>query len=172
MTITEFILGMFEGKSGHYAMIRRALYAPTAPVCNRNQEPVSDRSISAIVSRLQREGLIERNPSGLIKLLTKGRRYLRNLRSKKLLPSHQKLQDKKTKKGVFNTIVLYDIPEKQRRSRDWLRIELVALNFFQLQKSVWVGSGRLPEEFPQQLEKLGILKHVHVFTIQKRGTLE
>ena len=172
MTFTEFILGMLEGKSDHYAMIRQALYAPTAPTRNRKQEQIGGRSFSAIISRLQKQGLIQRNQSGAIKLLQKGREHLELLRSRQNLPPHAHPGSMNQSSKVPNIIVLYDIPERRRRGRDWLRAELTSLDFRLLQKSAWIGVGPLPKEFPARLHELGIFNCVHVFAVQKRGTLE
>lgn len=56
-------------------------------------------------------------------------------------------------------ILIFDIPEKQRRKRDALRQKLNELNFYQLQKSVWITPFPLPAEFTDFLTK----KRVHRF---------
>lgn len=44
-------------------------------------------------------------------------------------------------------IIIFDIPEKYRKMRDELRAHLEILNFFQLQKSVWVHPLPIPKDF-------------------------
>lgn len=44
-------------------------------------------------------------------------------------------------------IVMFDIPEYLKKYRDELRTQLEMLNFFQLQKSVWIHPLPLPKEF-------------------------
>lgn len=68
-------------------------------------------------------------------------------------------------------LVAYDIPEKERKKRDWLRYELVACGYNQLQKSVWLGYSPLPEEFLQSLKDLNLKDKVHIVGIYKKGTL-
>ena len=169
MTFTEFILGALEGKSGHYSMILRMLTEPTAPVRNRKNKTIDQRSFSATIFRLQKQGLIHRDQSGAIKLLQKGRERLKFLQKQKNLPTHTSRFGEHG--APPSVIVLYDVPETLRRGRDWLRAELISLNFRLLQKSAWIGAGPLPKEFPARLQELGIFKYVHILMIQKRGTL-
>jgi len=68
-------------------------------------------------------------------------------------------------------IITFDIPEKERRKRDWLRQNLLALNFSPLQKSVWVGYSKLPEEFLTELKELSLLPYIEIFTVHKSGTI-
>jgi len=44
-------------------------------------------------------------------------------------------------------VLIFDIPEKVRGRRDFLRKELQEFGFFQLQKSVWVYPYHLPKDF-------------------------
>ena len=68
-------------------------------------------------------------------------------------------------------IVMYDIPELERKKRDWLRYELVACDYKQLQKSVWLGYCPLPEEFVKSLKDMNIKNKVHIISVHKTGTL-
>ncbi len=72
------------------------------------------------------------------------------------------------KKPVGNTkvMVLFDIPEKKRKIRNWLRLHLKLWDFEMLQQSVWLGKGPLPKEFIARLNQLGIGKCVRVFRIE------
>jgi len=77
-----------------------------------------------------------------------------------------------TGKGKELNIVIFDIPETQRRKRNWLRESLVQLGFSKLQQSVWMGKNKLPKEFLQDLETFQILKYVEIFSINKTGTIK
>ena len=63
-------------------------------------------------------------------------------------------------------MVLFDIPEKKRKTRNWVRSQLKLWNFEMLQQSVWLGKGPLPKEFVSRLDLLGIGKCVKMFKIQ------
>jgi DNA-binding transcriptional regulator PaaX len=76
----------------------------------------------------------------------------------------------KLKKGELK-VIDFDIPELERRKRDWLRVSLMNLGFEMLQKSVWVGNTDLPEEFILSLNNLEILSHLHMFIVKEMGTI-
>jgi DNA-binding transcriptional regulator PaaX len=59
-------------------------------------------------------------------------------------------------------IVIFDIPEKKKKYREWLRLELVGFGFTLIQKSVWLGPS-LPKEFVEYLEEVSILKYIRFF---------
>ena len=69
-------------------------------------------------------------------------------------------------------IVVFDVPERERRKRDVLRFELISSGFEQLQKSVWIADRPVTEEFIALLDNLRLRNHVHIFTVQKHGTLQ
>jgi hypothetical protein len=64
-------------------------------------------------------------------------------------------------------IIAFDIPEKEKRKRAWLRNALGSIGFRMIQKSVWIGSSQLPQEFLNDLHKLQILKFVEIFKVIK-----
>jgi DNA-binding transcriptional regulator PaaX len=68
----------------------------------------------------------------------------------------------KISKVEKNLIVAFDIPEKKRKYRDWLRSELIGFGFEQVQKSVWFGPA-LPKEFILYLDEIKLLDYVRFF---------
>ncbi len=68
-------------------------------------------------------------------------------------------------------LVIFDIPERERKKRDAIRLELVAAGFQQLQKSVWHGEHPLPENFLELINALNLKNYVHVFSVRNPGTL-
>lgn len=126
------------------------------------------RSVSAILSRLRAEGLVVREGSkrqSLWHITSQGRRRLRRMgedsASKKFLPPADNIV----------RIVSFDIPEKERVKRNWLRLQLLASDFKPLQKSVWIGKRPLPEELIKRFDDLSITSYVHVISIDRKGTL-
>lgn len=73
--------------------------------------------------------------------------------------------------GEGLTIVVFDIPEKERKKREWIRMCLVAMEFKNLQKSVWITKGKVHEDFFHALRERKMLKYVHIFVATKEGTL-
>lgn len=70
------------------------------------------------------------------------------------------------------TIITFDVPEKERWKRDWLRAVLRRLGFKPVQQSVWVGKVKVPIEFLKDLKALHLVRCVEIFQITKSGTLE
>jgi len=68
-------------------------------------------------------------------------------------------------------LIMFDIPEKERYKRNWLRSQLKIYDYKMLQGSVWLGPGPLPKEFLNYLKKKDINKHILVFKTQKQITL-
>ena len=119
-------------------------------------------TFSTLLSRLQAEGLVARSGTrqrSVWRLTPEGEEHLRRY-------SH----DLPRPDGVAR-LVAFDIPEKERAKRDAVRTELVAAGFTQLQKSVWYGERPLPPDFVELLDALQLKRHVHIFSIQKKGTL-
>jgi len=69
--------------------------------------------------------------------------------------------------GDVKVMVLFDIPEKKRKIRNWLRTQLKMWDFEMIQQSVWLGRGPLPKEFSARLHDLGVGECVKVFPIRK-----
>lgn len=136
------------------------------------QKPIKNleerQRISKLLCKLKNEGLIikETKNGGIFWKITKeGRDWLLKLRPKK--KSYSKINQSNEIK-----IVVFDIPEKKRGYRDWLREVLKNLKFKMLQKSVWVGKTVLPEEFFNDLQRFGLLSYIEIFSITKTGTIK
>lgn len=122
------------------------------------------RNLYSLLSHLKQDGLIEKENAfwGITPL---GKAKLQGMKAK-------------PKKGVYkreidNTlkIVIFDIPEKERWKRAWLRDALQNLGFKIIQKSVWAGKVKLPQGFLEDLEKYNLLNYVEIFSVTKSGTL-
>ncbi|QQG42356.1 MAG: hypothetical protein HYW15_02475 [Candidatus Giovannonibacteria bacterium] len=120
------------------------------------------QTFSVILTRLQKQGLVERknNTWGITNL---GKKFIKNTKTDNAF-------DLPKKDGILR-IVIFDVPERERRKRDWLRIELVAYDFKPLQKSVWMGERPLPQEFLENLEEMNLMSNIHIFTVQNKGTI-
>ncbi len=73
--------------------------------------------------------------------------------------------------GEGITVVAFDVPEKERRKRDWTRECLTEMGFQKLQKSVWVAHGKVHEDFIHALRERNLLDYVHIFAVTKRGMI-
>jgi len=122
---------------------------------------------------LKQDGLIEERQKDKKKfwVLTKkgeGKLILLKERNKKRLPeiSYQK---EKTDRVV---VVIFDIPETEKRKRRWLRAALDNLGFKMIQKSVWMGKVKIPQEFLDDLFEMRLTSFVEIFEISKTGSLK
>jgi DNA-binding transcriptional regulator PaaX len=134
---------------------------------DRTTKKPKQATVSVILSRLKRDGLVEKIGS------TRNARWYLTKRGDRVI---QQLSGKFTgnlprEDGKFR-IVTFDIPEKERRKRQWLRNELVSCNYHLLQKSVWLGKRPLPLFFLKEAESIGLMKYLHIFEISKRGTIK
>ena len=136
------------------------------------QKSREQRQIYDLIYRLNRDGLIARKKSGskLWQLTIKGKNELTTL--KKYLAEQPERKSYKKENGSELKIVAFDIPEKYKRRRNWLRAVLKNLGFTMLQKSVWVGKNKLPEEFIGDVHKLGLLSYLEILAVTKSGSLK
>ena len=120
------------------------------------------QTFSVILTRLQKQGLVERKNNKWW-ITNFGKKFIKNIKTANVFDSPKK-------DGVLR-LVIFDIPERERRKRDWLRLELIACDFKQLQKSVWISERPLPQEFLENLAELNLLSCVHIFTVKNKGTI-
>lgn len=126
------------------------------------------KRLRVFISKMKRDGLIEESSKNSTKLSisSKGINKLSQLKNR--LPTRH------YKKEAQNnlTIISFDIPERLRRKRDWIREVIRNLGFFMVHQSVWIGKIKIPESFILNLENLNILEYVEIFEINKSGTLK
>ena len=66
-----------------------------------------------------------------------------------------------------NLIVIYDIPEENKKERDWFRRHLKKFNFIMIQRSVWVGPSPLPKDFIDYVKSIGLKDKLKTFRLAK-----
>ncbi len=115
-----------------------------------------------VLSRLKRDGLIIKDNKkwSLTKL-----GEIKTAKQKKLDQKYEKEDDKTFK------IITFDIPETRRVERRWLRKALGELGFKYLQKSVWLGKVKIPQEFLEDLNNRRIFNYLHILEITKLGSV-
>lgn len=69
---------------------------------------------------------------------------------------------------ISKIIIIFDIPETERKTRNWLRNQIKLWGFTMIQKSVWLGTAPLPEEFQDRVNLLNIKKHIKIFNVQQK----
>ena len=124
--------------------------------------------LQKFLSKLKYDGLINEikgeNPKFAIS--DKGRVKLAQLKNKLPTRYYEKVaQDR-------SVIISFDIPEKLRGRRDWLREVIRNLGFKMIHQSVWVGKIKIPRQFILDLEEINILGYIEIFEISKMGSLK
>ncbi len=76
----------------------------------------------------------------------------------------------KTNGDTF-TMIVFDVPEKEKKKRDWLRLVLRQLGYKTVQRSVFLGKTKIPQSFLDDLWKLRMADYVEIFEITKAGSL-
>lgn len=124
----------------------------------------------SLLNRLKREGFVIKKQSKLGSFWNVTKRGLKKL---KLLQNQDKKRLKyPIKQEATLKIITFDIPETEKKKREWLRGALRFLGFKMLQRSVWIGKNKVPEDFLFDLRDGGLLGCVHVLEVGAGGTVK
>jgi len=119
---------------------------------------IKEQTIRTNLYRLRKQGLITKDSKKNIWHLTdQGKEVIIYIEDRFL--ALKKPWDRKLR------IVIFDVPEKKKKWREWIREELLLLQYQQLQKSVYVGKTPLPENPYKKIKKSEIGKCVFIFTV-------
>ncbi len=168
---TDFFIAVL--KSGYGASINKIDYEyrkqqrihETKKSYKENLE-ACERKLRVFISKMKHDGLINESDNKF-NISPKGKEKLSKLQDN--LPGKHYQKNNNSNNQV---IISFDIPEKLRRKRDWLREVLKNLGFQMVHQSVWMGKGAVPKDFIVDLENLKILEHVEIFGISKTGSLK
>src|SRR3989344_917618 len=127
------------------------------------------QSFYDLMSRLKRDELVRKINESRWKITKQGlvKKLKLILKQKNSLPA-PKYDARESNEW---TIVIFDIPERESRKREWLRAALTRLGLKMFQKSVWIGKVIFPEEFIRDLAKLQLVSYVEILAITKKGSL-
>ena len=154
------LLSLSDGRGG-----AKIISALIKAACKKNkQKEYHDGYYRTVLDRLKRDGLVASPKRGIWMLTPKGR----DVASGK---NPARVPRPPVSREEADVVVIFDIPELQRKKRAAVRYELFMRGFFAFQKSVWLGKGPLDKEFMDFLKITGLLRYVHIFSIAKRGTV-
>ncbi|MFH1894381.1 MAG: hypothetical protein ABH813_00530 [Patescibacteria group bacterium] len=122
------------------------------------------RKIAQAFSYLKKNRLIilgEKNDKITVELTEKGKRKIKKYQFGELQIPIPKSWDKKWR------IVIFDIPNKKKIAREALREKLKKLNFFQLQKSVWVYLYPCENEIQLVAEIFNVTSFINIILAEK-----
>lgn len=128
----------------------------------------------SLMNRLKRDGFIVKKGErrGSDWHITKaGIKHLERLKENPSLSAKLLRRRYIKKESASPVIVTFDIPERERRKRNWLRMQLVALGFEMLQRSVWIGKIQIPNGFMIDIRQQGIIPYIHILSVNKSGSI-
>ncbi|MBI3459276.1 hypothetical protein HY061_03390 [Candidatus Azambacteria bacterium] len=131
----------------------------------REDQRESKRYLQQYISRLKCDGLIERTENQ-VSLTLRGLDKLEKLKYNSYNQNFEIIESSNV------IIISFDIPEKYRKNRNWLRGVLKFLNFEMIHQSTWMGKIKMPQKLLEQFEKKEILKYIKIFEVTKTGTLK
>lgn len=140
--------------SGRNVRVFRSILA------ERKFKQYKKESVRVALSRLHSKGYVENTTLGW-SITKKGKSLSINNSLLNYIPSPF------TKNSQPNMIISFDIPEKDRFVRHWLRNQIKIFDYKMLQQSLWIGPSPLPPAFLRRLEDLKIRKNVKTFKIIK-----
>jgi len=117
---------------------------------------IDRQDLSRKIYRLKKQGLIRKfveNKKSFIELTNKGREKIK-CDINNLVAARPKIWDKKWR------IVIFDIPEKDRAARDFVRRQLYRLGFIQIQKSVFIYPFECSKEINLICDHSGARKYI------------
>jgi len=139
----------------------------------RDRHRAADQKFYTMLYYLKKQGFVReesKSRNKLLRITQSGKKKLLGLlaKGKKRLPSAQNYKAMPSPNWVM---VVFDIPEKVKQKRAWLRSVLRELGFRLVQKSVWLGKVKLPADFLADIHRLGLAEHIEIFEITKSGSL-
>lgn len=133
-----------------------------------------------LMYNLHKQGLVTKEKQGVktvVSITKKGGEKWRAL--KKFFMQRNPVDHPATKpssylkvKSLSPIIVSFDIPEKEAHKRAWLRSVLRNLDYEMLHESVWIGNAILTTELMDEMRRMNMTKHVHIFSVLKKGTIQ
>src|SRR4030042_2172708 len=167
MSFSDDLLLILRSRSGDYGLLRKRVgeYMGTGAGCSddgyvkRNYNVnIKDETIRMTLYRLKKHGFIK-NENKIWLITQKGLTFLKLSKNKKIFKSINKINKKE------KILIIFDIPEKDRVKRNWLRSILISLDFKILQKSAWLGPSPLPKSFINFLKNNRIIKYIKFLKI-------
>lgn len=117
-----------------------------------------EATIKQTISRMQKHGLIKKE-GGKYALTVIGKNIAKYISGRKKI--FEKKWDKKYR------VVIFDIPEKKKHLRNWLREELYVLKYEKLQESVLAGKFPLPKDLIKEIKDKKINKFIDYLLVEK-----
>jgi len=124
--------------------------------------PYNPSTFYKTIHRLEREGLVKKSKKDRkthLSLTAQGQKFLKKHRG--VVRNSPKLWDKKWR------LVIFDIPEEKRQSRDLLRRYLTTLGFGKVQRSIWISPYDFGGIIQRYARKLELSDYIYQITAER-----
>jgi hypothetical protein len=171
----DIIDAMMSPRGESYRKLKRGIkYGPRHFKTDWAETYRDNQKFYSLMNYLKNQGLVENKKQGAKstwKITAKGVEKLKIIKHRNLY-SQTSANYGDAGSDTTQKIIAYDIPAAEgNRKRFWLRWALLNMGFKMLQKSVWVGKKKIPEEFMNDLRERKMLKYIQIFEVTKSGTL-
>ena len=154
----EMSLDIFFSSRYSFTRPTRIFLGMDESAINKKIEKTTKSAFNQAIKRLVIQGIV-REEGGKFHLTQNGKSLFQKIFSIK------KTLNKKWD-GKYR-VVIFDIPEKKKKLRDWIRDELYNLNYKLLQKSVFIGRYPLTKEIIKQITEFKLDKNVNYLLVDK-----
>jgi len=148
------LLELKHSKMGMAGAIEKGLRRKSFWDYYRELKELKENSAQTILWRLRKKGLVEKKEK-CYRLTFLGLNFVK------------KFQEKNTEKPWDDKwrIIMFDIPEKRRKDRNWLRTQLINLEYKLLQESVFIGKQPFKEDFFEELTNRNLYQYIRLLTV-------
>ena len=143
--LEEFFNGILENADSHSEL---------------GKPKFSKKRFTELLYLLRQDGLAEEVGKGankIVNITRKGIEWLNKFNTRPHMTTPTYASDAIKSEQVI--IISYDIPERLRIYRNWLRIALRGMKFMPVQQSVWVGKIKLPSDFIADITRYELEKY-------------
>ncbi len=115
-----------------------------------------ENSLRTTIWRLQKKGLIQKSRD----------EYQISILGLKLLKMRNAIEiEQKSQWDGKWRLFTFDIPEKMRNNRSWLRFRLLTLEYKPIQKSVFLGKLPIPQTLFKEIRERGLANYIRLIVI-------
>ena len=122
------------------------------------------QSLQNSLSKLSTNGYIKKSEEKIF-ITPEGEKFL-----KKKFENYKAFKNTFKKDSPKTLIIMYDIPQEEKKKRDWFRFQLKRFGYEMIQRSVWVGPAPLPKEFINYAKSLNLHQSIKTLRLAKPYT--
>ncbi len=166
----------YKGKKslGQLKILGKRKFERRRVFATRDREARDYQRVHSLLYYLERQGLITKKSSSqgvksLFSLTALGKKKKEKMAT--LEWRRHVTCDYEAQSSHIITLVIFDIPERDRYRREWLRSVLKNMNFKMIQQSVWAARLTLPPAFIHDLQKINILQYILIGSLEKEGMI-